>query len=52
MVVIDIKQMLMKKNSLMVLFLDDNSTEEYIYNRFKEIIFDPTMSFSHSENEY
>lgn len=41
-----------EKNSLMILFLDDDSTEENIYDRFKEIIFDPTMSFSHGENEY
>lgn len=41
-----------EKNSLMILFLDDDSTEENIYDRFKEIIFDPTMSFSHEENEY
>jgi hypothetical protein len=41
-----------EKNSFMILFLDDDSTEENIYDRFKEIIFDPTMSFSHGENEY
>ena len=39
-------------NILELLDLNENSTEEEIYNRFKEIIFNPKINFKHKENEY
>lgn len=39
-------------NTLNLLGLSDDSTEEEIYNRFKEIIFNPKINFRHRENEY
>ena len=41
-----------EKNSLWILSLLDESTEEYIYDRFKEIIFDPEINFKHGKNKY
>lgn len=39
-------------NILEILHLNKNSTEDEIYNRFKEIIFNPKINFKHKENEY
>ena len=39
-------------NTLELLDLNEDSTEEEIYNRFKEIIFNPKINFKHKENEY
>lgn len=39
-------------NTLDILDLSEDSTEEEIYNRFKEIIFNPKVNFKHKENEY
>ena len=41
-----------EKNSLSILGLDDESTEEEIYDCFKDIIFNEKINFSHRENEY
>ena len=38
-------------NILEVLDLNEDSTEEEIYNRFKEIIFNPKINFKHRESE-
>ena len=40
------------KNSLYILGLNDESTEQEIYDCFKDIIFNPDINFSHRENEY
>ena len=40
------------KNSLYILGLNDESTEQEIYDCFKDIIFNPNINFSHRENEY
>ena len=39
-------------NILEILHLNKDSTEEEIYNRFKEIIFNPKINFKHKDNEY
>lgn len=39
-------------NILEILYLNKDSTEEEIYNRFKEIIFNPKINFKHRENKY
>lgn len=39
-------------NTLDILDLSEDSTEEEIYNRFKEIIFNTKVNFKHKENEY
>ena len=39
-------------NTLDILDLSEDSTEEEIYNRFKEIIFNPKVNFKHKESEY
>lgn len=41
-----------EKNSLLILGLLNESTEEQIYDRFKEIVFDPEINFNHGVNEY
>lgn len=40
------------KNSLYILGLNDESTEQEIYDCFKDIIFNQDINFSHRENEY
>lgn len=40
------------ENSLRLLGLSDDSTEDEMYNRFKEIIFNPKINFKHKDNEY
>lgn len=41
-----------KKNSLFILGLNDESTEQEIYDCFKNIVFNQDINFSHRENEY
>lgn len=41
-----------EKNSLSILGLNDESTEQEIYDCFKDIIFNQDINFSHRENEY
>ena len=41
-----------EKNSLYILGLNDESTEQEIYDCFKDIIFNQDINFSHRENEY
>ena len=40
------------ENSLEILGLNEDSTEDEIYNRFDEIIFNPKINFKHKDNEY
>ena len=40
------------ENSLRLLGLSDDSTEDEMYNRFKEIIFNPKINFKHKDSEY
>lgn len=40
------------ENELELLGLDEDSTEEEIYNQFKKIIFNPKINFKHKESEY
>lgn len=40
------------ENSLDLLGLDEDSTEDEIYNRFTDIIFDRKINLKHKDNEY
>lgn len=40
------------ENSLELLGLDEDSIEDEIYNKFKDIIFNPKINFKHKDSEY
>ena len=41
-----------EENSLGLLGLSDDSTEDEIYNKFKDIIFNQKINFKHKDSEY
>lgn len=41
-----------EENSLEILGLNEDSTEDEIYNKFTDIIFNQKINFKHKENEY